>query len=49
MSKWIPTRESIQLNMDSSQVGLRKIHFFKKWIKLNPSQLTHGLIVFEPV
>jgi len=47
MSKWASTHESTRLTTGLSQVGLRKIHFFQKWVEFNPPHLTHGLNEFE--
>jgi len=48
ISKWVLTCEPTRLTTGSSQVGLRKIQFFQKWVKHNPTHLTHGLNRFKP-
>ena len=48
MSKWVPTSEPTWLTTGSSRIGLRKNHYFQKWVELNLAHLTHGLNGFEP-
>jgi len=42
MSKWVLTYELTRLITDLSQIGLKKIQFFQKWVEFNSIHLTYG-------